>query len=93
MSLRRSFGLFAAHRGLVETGMYHLVRHPLYAGYVLSHVGFILSSPTLWNLACWVAIDSSQLARIYYEEQLLSRDPQYVQYQQRVRWRLVPGVF
>jgi protein-S-isoprenylcysteine O-methyltransferase Ste14 len=93
VSLRRSFGLFAAHRGVVENGMYQVVRHPLYAGYLMSHVGFILSSPTPWNVLCWLMTDGAQLARIHYEENLLSQDPQYVRYQHRVRWRLLPGVF
>lgn len=93
VSLRRSFGLIAAHRGVVEDGMYQVVRHPLYAGYVLSHIGFILSSPTPWNLVCWLMTDTAQIARIHYEEQLLSQDPRYVRYRHRVRWRLVPGLF
>ncbi len=93
ISLRRSFGLLAAHRGVVEGGMYQVVRHPLYAGYVMSHLGVILSSPTPWNVVCWLITDSAQVGRIHYEEQLLSEDPQYVRYQRRVRWRLVPGVF
>ena len=93
ISLRRSFGVVAAHRGLVQGGMYHVVRHPLYAGYLISHIGVILASPTGWNLAIWLLTDGAQILRIHYEEELLSRDPQYVRYQGHVRWRLLPGVF
>lgn len=93
LSLNRSFGVIAAHRGVVERGLYRVMRHPLYAGYIISHVGFFLSAPTVWNLVLWMLADSSQLARIHYEEQLLSRDPQYLRYRERVRWRLFPGLF
>lgn len=93
LSLNRSFGVVAANRGVVERGLYRVMRHPLYAGYIVSHVGFFLSAPTMWNFALWMLADGSQLARIHYEEQLLSRDPQYVRYRERVRWRLFPGVF
>jgi protein-S-isoprenylcysteine O-methyltransferase Ste14 len=92
-SLGRSIGVLAAHRGLVESGVFRIVRHPLYAGYLLSHVALLLGAPTRWNVICWLVVDSSQIARIFYEERLLATDEQYVRYQQRVRWRLVPGVF
>ena len=93
ISLRRSFGVVAADRGVVQSGMYQMVRHPLYTGYLLSHVGVILASPTAWNVAIWLLTDGAQIVRIHYEEELLSRDPQYVRYQSHVRWRLLPGVF
>jgi len=93
ISLRRSFGVVAADRGVVQGGMYQVVRHPLYAGYLLSHLGFVLASPTGWNLAIWLLTDGAQILRIHYEEELLSRDPQYVRYQSHVRWRLLPGVY
>jgi hypothetical protein len=93
LSLRQSFGVVAANRGVVVSGMYHVVRHPLYAGYLISHFAFVLASPTAWNVAVWLLTDTAQILRIHYEEELLSRDPQYVRYQSHVRWRLVPGIY
>ena len=42
LTLRRSFGVVAANRGVKASGPYRLVRHPMYAGYALTHVGFLL---------------------------------------------------
>ena len=50
VSLGRSFGLMPANRGVVSTGMYQLVRHPIYMGYLITHVGFVAANPTLWNV-------------------------------------------
>ena len=92
-SLRRSFGIVAAHRGLKVTGLYRLVRHPMYIGYMMTHVGFLLVAPTLWNLGVYLAVWTLLIARIFAEERLLGQDPEYQEFKTRVRYRLVPGVF
>src|SRR5258708_37047157 len=45
LSIGRSFGLSPANRGVVSTGMYRLVRHPIYFGYLVTHLGFVLPNP------------------------------------------------
>ena len=91
--LGRSFGLVPAHRGLKVTGPYRLVRHPMYAGYLLTHLAFLSLSPSLWNLLVYVVCYSVQIPRLLAEERLLSRDPSYVQYAGAVKYRLLPGIF
>ena len=49
MFLRRSFGIAPANRGVKTDGMYKLVRHPMYAGYLLVHIGILLLMPTVLN--------------------------------------------
>ena len=49
LTLLRSFGLVAANRGVKSNGMYAFVRHPMYAGYMLTHIGYLLASPSPWN--------------------------------------------
>jgi protein-S-isoprenylcysteine O-methyltransferase Ste14 len=93
ISLGRSFGFIPANRGIVSTGLYRLVRHPIYMGYLLTHVAFLAANPTLWNVGLLVASDIALLARAVCEEQTLAKDEQYRAYQTRVRWRVVPGVF
>jgi protein-S-isoprenylcysteine O-methyltransferase Ste14 len=93
LTLGRSFGLVPAHRGLKLSGPYRLVRHPMYFGYLLVHVGFLLLNPSLWNLTLYVLAYSCQVPRLLVEERLLARDPAYAQYQRQVRFRLIPGVF
>jgi protein-S-isoprenylcysteine O-methyltransferase Ste14 len=93
MTLGRSFGLMPAHRGLVCSGIYGLVRHPIYAGYLVTHAAFFVAHPSAWNLAVLGVSDFALLVRATYEERTLSGDPEYVTYMDRVRWRVLPGVF
>jgi protein-S-isoprenylcysteine O-methyltransferase Ste14 len=93
LSLGRSFGLMPANRGIVSTGLYRLVRHPIYLGYLITHFGFVAAYPTLRNMALLVSADVALLYRAAYEERTLQQDPAYRAYQQRVRWRVLPGIF
>ena len=46
ITLGRSFGIVPANRGIVDKGPYLLVRHPIYAGYLVSHLAFVAAYPT-----------------------------------------------
>jgi protein-S-isoprenylcysteine O-methyltransferase Ste14 len=92
-SLGRSFGLMPANRGIVSSGLYRFLRHPIYAGYLVCHAGFLVAHPTLRNVALLVAADAALLVRSLYEERTLRHDERYVRYCDAVRWRVVPGVF
>jgi protein-S-isoprenylcysteine O-methyltransferase Ste14 len=92
ISLGYSFGLLPANRGVMERGLYRFVRHPIYLGYLLTHIPFLAAHPSGWNLALLLVGDSTLILRALYEEQTLARDPQYVRYCQNVKWRLVPGL-
>jgi protein-S-isoprenylcysteine O-methyltransferase Ste14 len=93
LSLWTSFGLVAANRGVRSGGLYRVVRHPMYAGYVISHVGFLLVAPSWWNASVYAAAWVLMIARIYAEERILSQDTSYEVYKESVRYRLLPGVF
>jgi protein-S-isoprenylcysteine O-methyltransferase Ste14 len=93
ITLGRSLGCVPAHRGLKLSGPYRFLRHPMYAGYLLSHLAFLGVNPSVWNGAVYALGWGLQLYRIRAEERLLSRDPSYVHYRSIVRYRLVPGVF
>jgi protein-S-isoprenylcysteine O-methyltransferase Ste14 len=93
ISLGRSFGLVPAHRGLKLSGPYRLVRHPMYAGYLLTHLAFLVINPTPWNFLVYGICYSLQVPRLLAEERFLSSDPSYCDYISRVRYRLLPGVF
>jgi protein-S-isoprenylcysteine O-methyltransferase Ste14 len=92
-SLRRSFGLAPANRGVKTSGMYRFVRHPLYASYLVALSGYVLAYPAPRNFALLAASILGQLVRMSLEERLLLRDPTYVRYARRTRFRLVPGVY
>jgi protein-S-isoprenylcysteine O-methyltransferase Ste14 len=93
LSLGRSFGLMPANRGIVSTGLYRIVRHPIYLGYLITHIGFAAANPTLWNAVILLGADLALMWRAVCEEQTLQQDPSYREYLQLVRWRVVPGVF
>jgi protein-S-isoprenylcysteine O-methyltransferase Ste14 len=91
--LWRSFGIVAANRGVKVEGPYALVRHPMYLGYTITHLGFLLSHPSIRTFVFYAIALSLQIARIMREEKVLMRDPGYEAYASRVRYRLIPGLF
>ena len=96
LTLGRSFGILPAVRGLVTGGPYRLVRHPIYLGYLVGHVGFLLSNFSLQNLGVLVLLYGAQTVRMLREEAVLRTGEQgadYIAYCARVRWRIVPFVF
>lgn len=93
VTLGRSFGLIPAHRGLKIAGPYRFVRHPMYFGYLLTHIGYVLIYPSLWNFSVYSVCYLLQVPRLLAEERLMMRDPAYCAYSARVRYRLMPGVF
>jgi protein-S-isoprenylcysteine O-methyltransferase Ste14 len=93
LCLNRSLGLLPANRGVRVSGTYRLVRHPLYASYLVTHLGYVASNFTIRNVVVTAVTLAAQLVRIQGEERLLSNDPEYVAYRARTRWRLVPFVY
>ncbi len=92
VSLGRSFGLVAANRGIVSSGPYRIVRHPIYLGYLATHIGFLLANWSPRNIALYIVIYFFQISRILSEERLLKEDEPYRAYCERVRYRLIPFI-
>lgn len=91
--LRRSFGIAPANRGIKRDGMYRFVRHPIYSGYLCANIGVLVIMPSFVNLAVYAIGWWAQILRIDAEEALLSQDPDYAEYMQQTRWRLIPGIY
>lgn len=91
--LGRSFGVVAAIRRVKTSGIYGLVRHPIYAAYLLSYTGYVLENPSLRNVALLALSTAGQVVRIAEEERVLVGDPDYRAYRRRVRYRLIPYVY
>ncbi len=90
LALGRSFGYVAADRGLKTSGPYAVVRHPVYASYLLMQSGYVLQAISLRNILVFVAATGCNVGRIVAEERLLSASTGYLAYQRRVRWRMIP---
>ena len=92
-TLRRSFGVIAANRVVKVSGPYRFVRHPMYAGYTITHLGFLLSGPNWWNFSVYALGLALNITRILAEERMLMADPAYQELSRKVRYRLVPFLF
>ena len=92
LSLRRSFGIVPANRWVKRGGLYRFVRHPMYSGYIVNQIGFLLLYFSAWNVAIYAVAWLAFLARAKEEEKFLLRDPEYQDYSAQVRSRLVPGL-
>ena len=92
-ALGRSFGFAAADRGLKRRGPYAVVRHPLYAGYLLLQFGYLLQSISVRNALVMLFATGCNVGRALVEERLFTVSDQYGAYRRLVRWRLVPGVW
>jgi protein-S-isoprenylcysteine O-methyltransferase Ste14 len=93
LTLGRSFGVVAANRGVRAHGLYRLVRHPIYAAYLVTGTGVVLSHPSPWNVAVLLVWTSVQAGRALVEERVLAADPAYRAYSAGVRYRLLPGIW
>ena len=92
-ALGRSFGFAAADRGLVRRGPYRVIRHPIYASYVLLQLGYLLQSISVRNALVMLFTSSCNVGRALAEERLLTNNGPYAAYRVHVRWRLLPGVW
>lgn len=92
-SLRLSFGILPANRGIVSNGAYRFMRHPIYLSYLIADMGFLFTNFGLQNLLVYAGLYTLQVMRISREEALLSEDPEYRLYREKVRFRVLPGIY
>lgn len=79
---------------LVSTGLYGVVRHPMYLGVVINMIGTPIALDSLWGFVPVAVTVLALAARIIDEERLLvSELAGYREYQARVRARLIPHVW
>ncbi len=84
----------ARDQKVISSGPYAIVRHPMYAGGLLSLVGTPLALGSWWGLAPFAAIVPFLLWRLFDEEAFLAKNlPGYAEYRRKVRFRLAPGVW
>ena len=84
----------ASDQKVISNGPYAYVRHPMYAGAVWLFVGIPLALGSCWTIALIVPFFPVLLWRLLDEERILRRDLQgYIEYTQKVRYRLVPFIW
>ena len=81
------------HR-VIDTGPYAIVRHPGYVSGFLVFIGMPLCLGSLWALIPAVLVCLLLVVRTIWEDQTLREElAGYEEYAQRVRYRLIPGVW
>ena len=79
---------------VVSSGPYAFVRHPGYSGVLLAHLAMPFALGSIWALLPSVLATLFFIARTSREDRTLEeRLVGYREYQARVRWRLLPGVW
>jgi len=90
--LGRRFALLPANRGIVTTGPFRFMRHPIYSGWLIVSIGYLMAYPAVGYGLMILLLLPIMMWRISLEEKLLLRDPAYQAYCNRTPWRLIPGL-
>jgi protein-S-isoprenylcysteine O-methyltransferase Ste14 len=84
----------AEDQRVISTGPYSAVRHPMYAGAFFWLIGMPLALGSYWGLVPVIAMMPVLTWRLVDEERFLARRlAGYVEYQKRVRYRLIPFIW
>jgi len=92
---RRSFHAVAnpTEGGLVTTGPYHYIRHPIYTGVCLFTTAGVAAHLSWPAVLLWAVVCSGILARVFCEERLVvARYPEYREYAAKTA-RMIPFLF
>lgn len=84
----------APDQKVISTGPYALVRHPMYAGALVMLLGIPIALGSWWGILVLAAILPALIWRLFEEEKFLARNlAGYVEYQNKVRYRLIPAIW
>ena len=84
----------APDQSVISTGPYALVRHPMYAGGLVMLLGIPIALGSWWGLFVIAAMIPALIWRLIDEEKFLARNlPGYVEYQKKLRYRLIPMIW
>ena len=77
-----------------DTGLYSMVRHPAYLSQVISTIGFPLLFGSLWSIIPSFIAISLLILRTYLEDSTLKKELEgYIEYSNKIRYKLIPGVW
>ncbi len=79
---------------VVDTGLYGIVRHPMYAATILLFLSVPLVLGSLFSFIIFLIYPAITVKRIKNEEEVLERELEgYSEYKSRVKYRLIPFVW
>lgn len=77
---------------LVTSGVYGVVRNPIYTGLLVGGLGLVVLGASVWHIVTWVALLLLLAGKARWEERMLrARHPEFDDYAARVG-RFVPGI-
>jgi protein-S-isoprenylcysteine O-methyltransferase Ste14 len=84
----------APQQKVISTGLYAIVRHPMYSGALVMLFGTPLALGSWWGLLPFVAITFIIRWRLLQEEEFLTKSlPGYSDYCDKVKYRLAPSIW
>ena len=79
---------------VISSGPYAIVRHPMYVGVLTMYLLTPLALGSYWGAIPALLMVPMLIARIHNEEKVLGKElPGYLEYTQKVRYRLIPRVW
>lgn len=79
---------------VIDTGLYGIVRHPMYAATLFLFLSIPIVLGSWWSLLCFAPYVILIVVRIFNEEKLLEKELDgYSAYKKRVKFRLIPFIF
>jgi protein-S-isoprenylcysteine O-methyltransferase Ste14 len=79
---------------VISTGLYSVIRHPMYTGMLLMFAFIPTALGSYWALLFFIPILIPIIFRIFNEEEILMRELDgYKEYMKKVRYRLIPGIW
>ena len=79
---------------VVDTGLYGIVRHPMYAVTLLLFLSMPLVLGSVISFLCFLSYPFLIAKRLLNEEAFLEKElPGYKEYKQKVKYRLIPGIW
>jgi protein-S-isoprenylcysteine O-methyltransferase Ste14 len=79
---------------VISTGLYGIIRHPMYLGVLLLYLTMPIALGSWWGLLPFVSIPIVLVFRILDEEKFLVKNlAGYEEYRKKVRYRLIPFVW
>ena len=82
------------HQQVVDKGLYGVVRHPMYTSTLVMFLTTPVILASVWSFLIMLLYFPIIVKRIRNEEKLLERELNgYLEYEQRVRWHLIPWIW
>jgi protein-S-isoprenylcysteine O-methyltransferase Ste14 len=79
---------------VIDTGVYSVMRHPMYTGFSLMGFGVALGLGSWWALILAALLVGLLIIRISYEEKMLLEELEgYKEYKKNVKYKLIPKIF